>query len=111
MTPTPSSGSKSDFAAFQVGQVVGHLTVTGLYRQGSRSVYGCRCVCGKTVFRRASLLRESQTHSCGCQPRGNWRGGAHVSMTIFGRIQRERKKRELVFDISLEEVDQLFERQ
>lgn len=56
----------------RIGQTFGRLTVTrrveGKHR---RTVWLCKCECGKMIEVISSYLQSGDTRSCGCLPKGN----------------------------------------
>jgi hypothetical protein len=61
--------SKKDASTpvFTVGDTVGHWTVIGeMKKQGKKSIYPCRCVCGTEMTVAAIALANETSLSCGC---------------------------------------------
>lgn len=98
--------------SYQVGDVIDNLTILGVDKDKPlRPMYECQCVCGKIVKKRASQLADNETNSCGCQRTGLWKGSGQVSRTYFGRIKRNAAKRGIKFDITIEYMAELLEKQ
>jgi hypothetical protein len=97
---------------YQIGDRRDKLTVTGFDRDTrGRNLYLCRCDCGNTVKRRASLLTDNITNNCGCAPRGRRVDVGVVNRTFFYRLQRGAKVRGIPFNLSMKYLDGLFRTQ
>jgi hypothetical protein len=78
--------------------------------------YVCQCDCGKIVkLRRYSFISDS-TKSCGCfslevKRLRNWSGYKKLSKTVFNTILRNSGIRELEFNVTIEQLGDLFEKQ
>jgi len=94
-----------------IGQRFDRLIVVELDRSSSRLMAVCRCDCGNTVRVRSSNLPKNETNNCGCAVRGNWRGHGDLSLTYFGQLKRNAKARDISFDVSIEQLWELFVKQ
>lgn len=87
-------------------------------------VWLCLCDCGKETNVRISKLNNGTTKSCGCLKNknltyskeagnlhGNWKGFKNLSKSFYSRIQNSAIKRNIEFDISIEYLFMLFEKQ
>lgn len=86
------------------------LTVIG-FDKGVRTLAVCRCDCGTVVKIRPTLLRRNKTNSCGCNPRGSWKGHRSLSGTYFSRLRRGALCRKLCFNVTPAFLWELFEQQ
>lgn len=94
----------------EVGNKFDKLTVTG-YEKGKdgRPFVVCKCDCGtENVKIRAEVLIGNLTNNCGCDRRGNYKGCGELSSTVFFRIKRGASIRNLVMDVSIEYLWELF---
>lgn len=106
------------------GMVYGHITLVSSERRQRKSGIGtdrywtCKCVCGKTVERRDDYLKRcpDNNFSCGCQHSMHilgqkhklWRGCGDISGFYFAMIKAGAKKRGISFDITIEDMWNLF---
>jgi hypothetical protein len=97
----------SNHQEYKIGDTFDHLTIEGFTKDKRRRAL-CRCSCGNLVDIRPELLRINMTNNCGCQPRGNWAGVGGLSGTFLCHIKRNAKTRNIPFDITLEEIWNLF---
>jgi len=103
----------------RVGDKYGHLTVLEEFNgKPSRSKHWlCECDCGKTVIRTSNYLNAYKYGSCGCfrNPTGMdspaFKGCGKLYASIFNRIKRGAVKRNLQFEITIEELWKLFQDQ
>jgi hypothetical protein len=114
----PSCGCLSNSGINLVGQRFGKLTVISqtVSRNGRKSWY-CKCDCGSDKIVSTKLLRSNQTRSCGCLQHSernfhkNWEGTQHIAKTFFTNIQRGAKSRNIVFDITITDLEELYIKQ
>lgn len=94
----------------EVGTAYGKLTVLG--RHGSRNghkTYECRCECGKESVVKGIHLKNGHTKSCGCYVRehtikkNTLPFGESSFRYLFSVYKRNAERRNLKFDISIEE--------
>jgi len=94
-----------------VNRVFGRLTAIKPTRANRKSGWSweCLCECGKTkVVLAASLLRGS-VQSCGCLSRDlKYLGYKDVSMTYFSSLKRGARLRNLPFEVTIEQIWDLF---
>lgn len=101
---------------FVIGEKWGFLTVTGYVkakRNGEkrlRSYYELTCDCGNKIIRRPCITNNS-TNSCGCQPKGSWKGVGKVSGTFYHRLKTNAKVRGLAVEVDVGYLAALFEKQ
>jgi len=109
----------------KIGTKYGKLTILKAWSEkfphhrSKEKVCECRCDCGKIVVVRGRYLRSNHKHSCGCLKLINnknhhaWKGHGEISGTFWKQIQKgaNRRGRTLVFDITIEQVWDLFLKQ
>jgi len=103
--------SRRSRRSVSIDQRFDRLTVVEFERISSRLMAVCRCDCGNITRIRASNLSKNETNSCGCVVRGNWRGHGELSMTYYGQLKRNAKARDISFDVSIEQLWELFVKQ
>lgn len=87
--------------------------------QGQKTLCRCRCDCGKEVYITRNNIVTGSTKSCGCTNDNEgkhhhlWKGGKYVSSAQWGNIRSNscRKNKILDFNISLDYIDDLLEKQ
>jgi hypothetical protein len=77
----------------------------------ARPMVLCLCDCGNQVKVRQTVLQGNMTNNCGCAPRGAWTGAGSLSTTRYNRYKRAAHMRGLVFDVTIEDLWALFEKQ
>jgi len=111
------------------GKVYGYLTVKKIVpeysEKRSRNIYWayCNCSnCGNTNFQvNKHNLRTGRTRSCGCSKDGHkkitgsnsvqWTGHNEISGNRWSKIKRNAKKRGIKFNVTIQYVWKLFEKQ
>lgn len=99
-----------------LGQKFGALSVVCRYKD-SRASWVCQCDCGKTFITEYSRLLQKSHYSCGCSRyrkgaiNAGWKGYKGVSKDFFTRIKHNASKRKLAFEISLEYIGDLLDKQ
>ena len=82
--------------------------------KGSTAAFLCRCDCGKESIVRGADLRNGHTKSCGCgcirqgDNNHNWTGHKEINGTYWAQSRRGAEKRNLDFNITIEQAWQLF---
>lgn len=107
------------FVKIRVGDKLGHLTVVKEFNgKPSRSKHwSCQCDCGKTVIRTSRYLNTYSHGSCGCSRNVTgvhslaFKGCGDLYASIFNRIKRGAVRRNMEFDITIEELWKLFQDQ
>lgn len=94
-----------------IGQAYDSLTVIGFTLVNNKKQAICKCKCGTTINRRPELLTNNTTNNCGCKPRGNWKGVGQISKTILNRIKRNAKVRNISFEIDINYIWELYNKQ
>ncbi|MDP2692960.1 MAG: hypothetical protein Q8O88_04950 [bacterium] len=101
------------------GKTFGKLTVLEVDEKrtstGSSVYWFCRCECGKIKSIRAYHLAKGNTISCGHINRGKtspkWTGYEDISGKFFYKIKRGAKQRQIDFNITIQEIWDLYLRQ
>lgn len=99
------------------GQIFSRLTVTGYIKHKNHaSQWICKCECGNETIVSYWALRREQTKSCGCYAKEctskrNYQGGKYISLEEFNRVKKEAIRRNIKFDISIEDIESLYEQQ
>ena len=102
------------------GKVFGYLTVIG--RSSLKNKYGkvywdCSCKCGGSHILTTERLTSGSAHSCGCKnlrrskDNPHFTGYQEISGNLWFRIKDEAKRRGIQFNVTLEEVWDLFVKQ
>jgi len=106
----------------RAGDKVGKLTIVEKIKrkENSRRLYW-KCVCdcekGKEIVLSSHVIKEGNTRSCGClrSPHGerhpNYVGYKDISGSFFNSIQRGAKIRNILFQVSIKQLWDLFEEQ
>lgn len=103
-----------------IGRRFGMLTpirCEGYAFRSKRTLWLCRCDCGREKVVRSDCLRAGSSRSCGCvlhrkrQQSHSWRGHKDISLSYWNRLVRDARKRGLLFTISIQEAWRVFERQ
>lgn len=101
-----------------VGKVYEKLTVIQFNGTDAwnKAEWLCQCECGKTVVVGVSSLNRGHTKSCGCLRNiGNktrlWKGHGDISGDSFSSIKRGALSRNLKFDITIEYIWKLYQKQ
>lgn len=96
------------------GQTFGTLTVISK-RVGSGNQVLCKCNCGNELKKRASRLLTEKNNGCQkCQVKNlnhRWQGVGKVPKIVFTRIKHHAIKTCKEFDITLEYIAKLFDKQ
>jgi len=102
-----------------IGDRFGHLVVISEENhKPTRSKHWlCRCDCGKDVIRTSKYLNTYSNGSCGCShnPTGMnspaFKGCGELYASIFNRIKRGAATRNLIFQVTIEQLWKLFKDQ
>lgn len=93
-------------------------TIEILRRNNSGSiVWLCECECGNKKEVITKHLKSGYIKHCGCvriksgKSRKDWRGFGDISGKFFSRIKKSAKKRNILFDITIQQIWELFEKQ
>lgn len=101
-----------------VNQKFGKLTVISqtLSRNGRKAWY-CKCDCGSDKIVNTKALRIGDTTSCGCIHHAkrnfhkNWKGTEHIALTFFTSVKKGALSRNIVFDIDIDYLEELYLKQ
>lgn len=83
----------------------------------SHITWKCKCDCGEEKYIRGCHLRSGHTESCGCtwyqhgEKHHSWKGYKEISSRFFKSVFYNAKSRQLIFDISIEYLWELFIKQ
>jgi len=107
-----------------VGKTTGMLTVVAFARKEPylnryTYIYECLCECGNTIFLPRTSLLTPHTKSCGCikelvhrkEHNPSWRGVGDISSTMYRYFKTMARSRKLVFDLSKQQLWDLFVKQ
>lgn len=86
------------------------------HRDGIWTTWICQCKCGNKVEVRASSLVSNHTKSCGCTKRAriqkaHFRGYKEISGSYWGSVTGNARRRDLRFEVTKEQVWDIYERQ
>lgn len=90
------------------GQRYGKLKIISY--DSTKSVYKCKCDCGKETICKGHHLRQLKMLSCGCSkykhmsnnPR--WKGFGKISSSLFSSYKSDAKRRGIEFNITIEYI-------
>jgi len=106
------------------GRRFGRLRVINLSHVDKYKIrhWFCLCDCGNETIAAISHLNSGETQSCGClkqerihHPLGakniRWKGHGEISATVFCKIQYRAKIKQIEFNVTIEEIWDLFLKQ
>lgn len=99
------------------GKRFGKLVVENIdiFYHRKQSYWICKCDCGKIKSIRGTHLQAGKITSCGCIRRGKinskWKGYEEISGKFFYKIKQMAIKRNIVFDVTIEQIWDLFIKQ
>ena len=107
--------TKEEFKYFAVKQRIDKLDRSGQ----SRVYWECKCNCGESFIRRHDFITSGKCNSCGCRSRNfnhgkehvKWKGHGEISGHYFGEIKNNAKYRNLEFDLTIEFIWELYQKQ
>jgi hypothetical protein len=109
-----SSGHVKDIS----GKICGYLVVESLafINDKCQSIWNCKCVCGNLKQASSISLRLNKNISCGCKRNKKitercYTGGKYISGAEFGAYKTNAKRRNHQIDMTLEDVENLYEKQ
>jgi hypothetical protein len=77
-----------------------------------RSLWRCKCDCGKSIDVLGSDLEGNRRGSCGCSVRAaHWKGYQDIDMTYFNGVRNRAKRKGYEFSITIEEVWEVLKKQ
>jgi hypothetical protein len=80
-----------------------------------RCKYKCRCFCGNIVIRDSRQIKRKEKKSCGCLQKGSnnsrWLGFGEISGSFWKRVIRGAKRRGIDFNLTIEEIWDLYLKQ
>lgn len=109
--PKRPKGNQGIYTIDLTGEKFGNYTVLS---RGGRSATGqtrwlCRCDCGNVKDVDSTSLKSGVIKNCKkCAPSPRWTGYNEISGTYFKAIERGAKKRNLIFDIKIEDIWNLY---
>ena len=83
----------------------------------SNVLFLCKCRCGKTTKVRGNDLRQNTIKSCGCRnhkcgrDHSSFKGYEDIPSTYWKRLQNNAKKRNIEFNLTIEDAWELFIKQ
>lgn len=99
------------------GKTFGHLTVIEQADSTitGQTVWRCKCTCDNMILVKGYRLRQGKTH-CGCQRKTGWdnhsfRGYKEIHRSYWTSIQRGAISRKFLFEITIEQAWNVFEKQ
>jgi hypothetical protein len=101
---------------FKIGQKLNKLTIQEILITGKfdKTTYKCVCDCGN-IITVSSAWRLKKTLSCGClkkkEHNNMWAGYGSISGTLFGKAKQSAKKRNMDFDLTIVDLDNLHKKQ
>ncbi len=97
------------------------LTVKSIYKKGRRVFAKCVCDCGNEKDNRADDIKSGRAVSCGCHSKNRWnmvgsknpyfKGIGELRQTKYSEIKRQALKRSKEFNVSIEYLWELYEKQ
>jgi hypothetical protein len=111
------SGQKCSVCRFQqncvvlAGEKYDKLTVINFNTKNGRKLAICECDCGNIIAMRPESLKNNITNNCGCAHRGAWKGIGEISKTFMSRIIRNAQVREILFQVTIEYLWDLYQQQ
>jgi len=105
--------SHQPYIKYRKGDRYDKLVIKGFFREThtNRNMVTCQCDCGKETTLFVGLLRKNKTHNCGCSYIGNYKGCGNLSGAYFGSLRLGAEKRHLAFELTIEQVWNLFQEQ
>ena len=108
-------GTSKYFGLFNVGQKFGKYTIIGNEVELRREAQIlCECECGKKNYVSCWTLLNGKSKGClDCnnsrtkEKNPLWNGFGEISGKYFGRIKRNAEKRNIIFDVSIEYINQI----
>lgn len=96
-----------------IGSRFGHLTIIDKApKTNKENKWKCLCDCGKESICTTHTLTSGHSRSCGCERlKAIYKGGKYVSGSFFKHIKDAAKIRNLEFNLTLEFLDNLIEKQ
>lgn len=89
-----------------------------IHRIGKSGKWKCKCKCGNICFLTANAFLKKKIKNCGCKKpkisftKGNaFKGYGEISSSLFKSYKRGAKNRNLEFNITIEEIWELFLKQ
>lgn len=96
------------------GQVIGSLVVLSRKKDKNSqlAMWKCKCVCGKTCVACGADLRQGKIKTCGCrkgiESKRNWQGYGEIPKSYWSSLNKNAKRRNKHFDLTIEYVYDLF---
>ncbi len=98
------------------GKEFGRLKVISISHKNRQIYWKCICKCGNETKVRCDSLLGGETLSCGClglenSYSANYKGGKHITGQEFATIRTHAKDRNLEFNITVSDIEEIFEKQ
>lgn len=106
-----------------LGHKYGMLTIISVEEKNNkgRVLANCICECGNKKQIRADLIGSGQYFSCGCFSKNRWsivgnrnpafKGCGKICANYFSELKRNASRRNLKFDLTIEQAWEIFENQ
>jgi hypothetical protein len=113
-------GTSKYIGKFKAGQRIARWTiVNGDIILQREAMIEAICECGNKRLVSAYTLTKGTSTGCKvCQNQnmdgmnnGNWKGGKFIGSSLFTRIKRQAKEREISFAITMKDIEKLYEKQ
>jgi len=98
------------------GKKFGRLLVIEAIEKTKPLMWKCQCDCGNIKNISSTSLKRGESKSCGCWRKEylaelHWKGYGEISSSYFSSLEHGAKKRNLEFNITIQEIWELFLRQ
>lgn len=81
------------------------------YNRRQNSYWNCVCDCGKEFIRTVGAIVSNRIKSCGCLQHSEIKRYEDITYNCFNRIKNQAKRRNIQFDISIEDIWEQYQKQ